>query len=87
MKKAHKEGRAWNIGSSRWNNKPSYPEQFFLKVIENEFDDKGYVREYPFGRFSLDFAWPHKNYALKLTVTNIKGFKVIENEMPVKIRP
>lgn len=29
MKKAHAEGRAWNIGKSRWNNEPSYPEKFF----------------------------------------------------------
>ena len=33
---AHEEGRAWNIGMSRWNNKPSYPEEFFMKVIEIE---------------------------------------------------
>lgn len=44
MKKAHEEGRAWNIGKSRWNNEPSYPEKFFMKVIENEFQDKGYIR-------------------------------------------
>lgn len=31
MKKAQKEGRAWNIGKSRWNNKPSYAENFFYK--------------------------------------------------------
>src|ERR1035437_6266210 len=42
LKLAHKEGRAWNIGMSRWNNKPSYPEKFFMKVIENEFEDKNY---------------------------------------------
>ena len=35
MKRAHLEGRAWNIGKSRWNNEPSYPEIFFIKVIEN----------------------------------------------------
>ena len=40
MKKAHAEGRAHNIGESRWNNEPSYPEQWFMKVIENEFIDK-----------------------------------------------
>lgn len=56
MKKAHKENRAWNIGKSRWNNKSSYPEEFFIRVIENEFSDKNYIREYPFKRFSLDFV-------------------------------
>ena len=30
MKLAHKEHRAHNIGQSRWNNEPSYPEKFFL---------------------------------------------------------
>jgi very-short-patch-repair endonuclease len=66
MKVAHAEGRAWNIGQSRWNNEPSYPEQFFMQVIENEFEDKAYVREYPFGRFSLDFAWPHKKVCIEI---------------------
>jgi very-short-patch-repair endonuclease len=63
---AHREGRAWNIGSSRWNNEPSYPERFFMEVIENEFDDKEYVREYPFSIYSIDFAWPHKKLAIEI---------------------
>lgn len=58
MKKAHLEGRAHNIGESRWNNKPSYPEQWFMQVIENEFNNKNYIREYYFNKYSLDFAWP-----------------------------
>ena len=60
MKLAHMEGRAWNIGKSRWNNKKSYPETFFSKVIENEFLDKEYQSEYPIGIYSADFAWPSK---------------------------
>lgn len=64
--KAHAEGRAHNIGQSRWNNKPSYPEQFFMEVIKNEFDDKDYVREYPFHRFSLDFAWLKKKKCIEI---------------------
>lgn len=63
---AHKEGRAWNIGQSRWNNKPSYPEQYFIQVIENEFVDKIYEREFSLGRFSLDFAWPHKKKCIEI---------------------
>ena len=59
MKKAHAERRAWNIGKSRWNNEPSYPEQFFMKVIENEFVDKNYINEHPIGIYSADFCWPH----------------------------
>lgn len=66
MKKAHKEGRAWNIGRSRWNNEPSYPEKFFMKVIENEFIDKNYLREYPFSKYSLDFVWLHKKKVIEI---------------------
>ena len=66
MKKAHAEGRAHNIGESRWNNEPSYPEQWFMKVIANEFNDKEYVREYPFHLFSLDFAWLHKKKCIEI---------------------
>lgn len=66
MKLAHKEGRAWNIGKSRWNNQPSWPEQFFMQVIENEFEDKNYVREYPVGLYSLDFSWPHKKLCIEI---------------------
>lgn len=66
MKIAHSEGRAWNIGKSRWNNKPSYPETFFIKVVENEFLDKEYIREFPMGIYSLDFAWPHLKKAIEI---------------------
>src|SRR5574344_364823 len=57
MKKAHAEGRAHNIGECRWHNQPSYPESFFMKVIQNEFQNKEYIREFPFHKYSLDFAW------------------------------
>lgn len=66
MKKAHIEGRAWNIGMSRWNNKKSYPEDFFTKVIENEFEDKNYINEFPLSKYSLDFAWPEKKKAIEI---------------------
>lgn len=66
MKKAHSDNRAWNIGKSRWNNKKSYPEEFFEKVIENEFDDKIFVNEHPVDRYSLDFAWIHKMKAIEI---------------------
>lgn len=75
MKKAHAEGRAHNIGSSRWNSEPSYPEQFFSKVIENEFADKNYVREFPFNRFSLDFAWTEKKLCIEIDGEQHKRFK------------
>lgn len=66
MKKAHVEGRAHNIGESRWNNKPSYPEKWFMEVVQNEFDDKSYVREMPFHRFALDFAWVEKKRCIEI---------------------
>jgi len=66
LKLAHKEGRAWNIGMSRWNNKPSYPESFFMKVIENEFEDKNYKKEFNVGIYSIDFAWIHKKIAIEI---------------------
>ena len=66
MKLAHSEGRAWNIGRSRWNNDPSFPESFFMKVIENEFEDKNYIREYPFNNFSLDFASVDKQRCIEI---------------------
>lgn len=66
LKKAHAEGRAWNIGKSRWNNEPSYPEKFFSKVIENEFQDKEYSREYAVGKYSIDFAWYQKKLAIEI---------------------
>lgn len=66
MIKAHAEGRAHNIGASRWNNEPSWPEQWFMQVIENEFEDKNYQREYSFGRFALDFAWVDKKKCIEI---------------------
>lgn len=66
MKKAHAEGRAHNIGESRWNNEPSYPEKWFMKVVQNEFEDKDFIREYPFHRFALDFAWVHKKKCIEI---------------------
>jgi len=66
MKKAHAENRAHNIGASRWNNEPSYPEKFFADVIRNEFADKNFKQEYPVGRYSIDFAWPHLMKAIEI---------------------
>lgn len=66
MKIAHTEGRAHNIGESRWNNEPSYPEKWFMTVISNHFYDKNYTREYSFHRFSLDFAWVEKKKCIEI---------------------
>lgn len=69
MKKAHAEGRAHNIGECRWNNKHSYPEQWFIKVLKNEFDlekNKDYKMEFPFHKFYLDFAWVDKKFCIEI---------------------
>ena len=66
MIERHKNGTAHNIGQSRWNNEPSYPEKFFMQVIENEFEDKNYVREHPMSIYSLDFAWLHLKKCIEI---------------------
>ena len=66
MKAAHLEKRAWNIGKSRWNNKPSYPELFFIDVINNEFNNKNYTREFSVGIYSIDFAWIDLKLAIEI---------------------
>lgn len=69
MKIAHKEGRAHNIGESRWNNEHSYPEKWLIKILENEFSMKenvDYRTEMPFGRYALDFAWENKKFAIEI---------------------
>jgi very-short-patch-repair endonuclease len=59
MKKAISEGRAtgWH---KRKAGTQSYPEQWFEKVIQNEFEDKDYVTELSVGKWFLDFAWKKK---------------------------
>jgi len=79
MVKAHLEDRAWNIGMNRKNSKPSYPEFFFMKVIENEFPDKNYEREFPMGRYSLDFAWVHKKKAIEIDGEQHERFEDYKN--------
>lgn len=66
MKIAHKEHRAHNIGECRWKCEPSYPEQFFMKVIKNEFQDQNYIREYHILGYSLDFAWVDKKLEIEI---------------------
>lgn len=79
MIKAHSEDRAWNIGKNRQNSKPSYPESFFMRVIENEFSDKKYEREFPMGRYSLDFAWEHKKKAIEIDGEQHERFEDYKN--------
>ena len=65
MKLAIKEGRA-----AGWKNhhklKNSYAEDFFIKVIKNEFDNKNFIKEYRMGKYSIDFAWPDLKLAIEI---------------------
>lgn len=82
MKKAHAERRAHNIGECRWNNEPSYPEQWFMKVLKNEFGlekDKDYKMEFPFHRFSLDFAWPDEKICIEIDGEQHERFQEQKN--------
>ncbi len=81
MKKAHKDGRAWNIGMSRWNNEPSYPEKFFMRVIKNNFADQNYERESPFFKYSLDFLWRNKKRVIEIDgEQHLRDFKQQERD-------
>lgn len=82
MKRAHAEGRAHNIGECRWNNEPSYPEQWFMKVLKNEFGlekDKDYKMEFPFHKFSLDFAWPNEKICIEIDGEQHERFQEQKN--------
>lgn len=66
MKRAHREGRAWNIGENRRKGIPSWPEKFFVKVIENNFQDQNYEYDRYLNGFWLDFSWPHKMICVEI---------------------
>lgn len=66
MKKAHREGRAYVLGTYERLGNPSRPEQWMIDVIANEFEDKNYQREYRIFNYSLDFAWPHKKKYIEM---------------------
>lgn len=44
----------------------SYPEKFFTKVIENEFEDKNYEYNKLFYHYRLDFAWEDKKKCIEI---------------------
>ena len=63
MKQAHAEGRAFSWADLSKRKEPSYPEKWFIRVLENEFgfiEGKDYEREKKFYTFSLDFVFPNK---------------------------
>ena len=44
----------------------SYPEKFFTRVIENEFEDKNYEYNKIFYHYRLDFAWEDKKKCIEI---------------------
>ena len=79
MKEHSKAGRLHNIGTCRWKGEPSYPEKFFMKVIDNEFTDKNYAYEYHMRlketNYSLDFAWPDKKKNIEIDGSQHQQFE------------
>jgi len=77
LKKAHKEGRAWNIGKSRWNNKPSKAEELFKNFLErNGYKEKiDFYQEFPFSIYSADFYFPKMSLVIEIDGRQHKRFK------------
>lgn len=67
MHTAALEGRNRGWATTRsGDNRMSYPETFFSKVISNEFADKSYTYNLPFYTWKLDFAWPAKKRVIEI---------------------
>jgi very-short-patch-repair endonuclease len=50
-----------------------------MKVIENEFTNKEYIREYPFTKYSLDFAWPKLKKCIEIDGEQHERFQDYKN--------
>ena len=66
MKERHKLGLACTLSDLRRKEIPSYPEQWLIRLIENENLNKNYIREYKFHTFSLDFAWVESKKVIEM---------------------
>lgn len=66
MKTKHQLGIAPTLADLRKSCKPSYPETWFMRMIESESIDNSYIREYKFYTFSLDFVWLDKKIAVEV---------------------
>ena len=63
MKVLHSEGKAFCWADLSKRKEPSYPEEWFMAVLKNDFgllENKDYEREVKFYSFSLDFVFPNK---------------------------
>ena len=75
MKEKHRLGLACTLSDLRRKEKPSYPEQWLINVIENEKLNNNYIREYRFHTFSLDFVWLDKKKVIEMDGRFHKIFK------------
>ena len=68
MKERHRLGLAATF-QSRKNMSHSYPENWLISVLKNDFnqiENIDYETERPFYRFFLDFAWPEKRLCIEI---------------------
>lgn len=56
----------WKGWMNCHSSNKSYPEEFFTKVIENEFEDKNYQYNFLFYQYRLDFAWVDKKKCIEI---------------------
>lgn len=63
--KGYAEGR-WHGWMNCHSSKKSYPEEFFTKVILNDFNDKNFEYNFLFYQYKLDFAWPIKKKCIEI---------------------
>jgi len=61
----YRSGR-WHGWMNCHSSKKSYPEEFFTRVIENEFLDKEFEYNYLFFQYRLDFAWVKKKRCIEI---------------------
>lgn len=67
LKEAYIENRHRGWANTKQNqNGMSYPEKWFLSIIQNEFDDKNFEYNLPFYRWKIDFAWRQKMLCIEI---------------------
>lgn len=66
MKKRHRLGITPTLSQLRKRELPSYPEQWLMRLIENEGLNPNYKREYKFHTFSLDFVWEDERKVIEM---------------------
>ena len=60
------EGAYPTLGKNFKGRPQSYPERWMESVIQSRFIDHSYIKEYPMGIYSLDFAWVEKKKCIEI---------------------